>query len=246
MNQPCEPPALSPASHGFFFDVDGTLAPIQSQPDNVTIAPRVIAALTQLAAASGQALALISGRPLNQLDSLFFPLHLPLAGIHGAERRDSSGSIYNVLLPQQTYQRVVQILHQAVITMPSVTLENKNVAFTLHYRSAPHMASEVLALAQTVASQFRQLTLQPGKCVAELKPAGCDKGTAITAFMQEVPFRGRIPVFIGDDLTDESGFAVVNTQGGYTIKVGGGQTLACYRLADAEAVHTWLEQLILQ
>ncbi|VUC78849.1 trehalose phosphatase [Salmonella enterica] len=97
------------------------------------------------------------------------------------------------------------------------------MAFALHYRQAPEHEAALLALAQHVTQHWPQLALQPGKCVVEIKPKGTNKGEAIAAFMQEAPFAGRIPVFVGDDLTDEAGFGVVNHAGGISVKVGVGQ-----------------------
>ena len=104
------------------------------------------------------------------------------------------------------------------------------MAFALHYRQAPEHQHAVLALAQAVVQRHPILALQPGKCVVEIKPRGVNKGEAIAAFMQEAPFRGRKPVFVGDDLTDEAGFSVVNQLSGVSVKVGGGgarRTGAC-------------------
>lgn len=247
MNQPAEAvPAIVPARHAFFFDVDGTLAAIQSRPDEVFIPSPVLRCLQQLATASQHALALISGRPLRELDALAAPLHLPLAGVHGAERRDASDELHRVSLADEVVLPLEQTLTQALAAMPGTQLEAKGMAFALHYRNAPSFAQAILELAEAQVARYPQLTLQPGKCVVELKPKGSNKGAALRAFMQEPPFAGKIPVFVGDDLTDEAGFEVVNALGGITIKVGEGQTQASCRLADVDAVHAWLAHLTLQ
>ncbi|MBX4354691.1 trehalose-phosphatase, partial [Mycobacterium tuberculosis] len=119
----------------------------------------------------------------------------------------------------------------------------KEMAFALHYRQAPQQQSAVLELAQRIVQRYPLLALQLGKCVVEIKPRGVNKGEAITAFMQEAPFAGREPVFVGDDLTDEAGFSVVNQLQGMSVKVGAGETQAHWRLADAAAVRTWLQHL---
>src|SRR5690606_20911989 len=112
----------------------------------------------------------------------------------------------------------------------------------LHFRLVPELEDVARDLAETFVRRYAEvLTLQPGKCVFELKPRGASKGEVIRAFMAEPPFNGRQPVFLGDDLTDEAGFAVVNALGGRSIKIGSGPTVAGERLASVAAVGEWLE-----
>lgn len=144
-----------------------------------------------------------------ELDLLASPYHFPLAGVHGAERRDIHDQTHIVSLPDALTQTLQKRLSAALADLPGTELEAKGMAFALHYRQAPQHGDAVLALAQTVADAHPQLALQPGKCVVELKPKGINKGAAIAAFMAEAPFKGRTPVFLGDDLTDEAGFRVV-------------------------------------
>ena len=120
------------------------------------------------------------------------------------------------------------------------------MAFALHYRRAVQYEDEVMQLAYSLVERFPTLALQPGKCVVEIKPQGVDKGAAIQTFMGEAPFAGRIPVFIGDDLTDEKGFLAVNALQGISVKVGEGSSQARYRLKGVNEVHAWLEQIKLQ
>ncbi|WP_338567342.1 trehalose-phosphatase [Erwinia sp. E_sp_B01_3] len=248
MNIQNEPwPQLSASGrYAFFFDVDGTLAAIQSRPDEVFIPEQVIANLDRLSQLSQGAVALVSGRPMAELDALASPLHFPLAGVHGAERRDAQNQIERLSLPDDVASSLAALLSEAMAKMPDTQLETKGMAFALHYRRAEHFQQEVLALAQSMTERFPMLALQPGKCVVELKPKGVNKGAAIEAFMQQLPFAGRIPVFIGDDLTDEAGFNVINAMDGVAIKVGEGETVAAHRLPDVPAVYHWLEQTLLQ
>ena len=232
--------------YAFFFDVDGTLAAIQSRPDEVFIPEQVIAYLARLARLSDGALALVSGRPIAELDALASPLHLPLAGVHGAERRDAQNRVDRLSLPDEVASSLSLLLSDAIAKMPDTQLETKGMAFALHYRRAEHYQQEILALAEAMCERFPIMALQPGKCVVELKPKGVNKGAAIKDFMQQPPFAGRTPVFIGDDLTDEAGFTVINALDGITIKVGEGPTEATSRLADVNAVYHWLEQTLLQ
>ncbi|MEW5289049.1 trehalose-phosphatase [Erwinia papayae] len=228
--------------YAFFFDVDGTLAAIQSRPDEVFIPEPVITSLAALAHVSEGALALVSGRPISELDALVAPLHLPLAGVHGAERRDASDRLERHTLPDEVAAALTSRLSEAMATMPGTQLETKGMAFALHYRRAEQYQSQVLTLAESMVARYPQLTLQPGKCVVEIKPKGVNKGAAIAAFMQQAPFSGRTPVFIGDDLTDEAAFTAVNAMDGISVKVGEGQTEAGYRLPDVAAVGHWLAQ----
>ncbi|HBV40010.1 MAG TPA: trehalose-phosphatase [Erwinia sp.] len=240
------PPLVPQGRYAFFFDVDGTLAAIQSRPEEVFIPDAAKTALSRLAALSDGALALVSGRPARELDALVAPLLFPLAGVHGAERRDAAGQTERLSLPDDVAASLASLLSEAVAKMPDTQLETKGMAFALHYRRAPQYEQAILALAEEMTQRFPELALQPGKCVVELKPKGVSKGAAIAAFMQQAPFAGRTPVFLGDDLTDEAGFEAVNALDGIAIKIGEGDTQAGYRLADVEAVYHWLEQTLLK
>ena len=180
---------------------------------------------------------------MSELDALTHPWRLPLAGVHGAERRDINGKTYIVSLPSALRDEIATELTSALQGLSGCELESKEMAFALHYRQAPQQQSAVLELAQRIVQRYPLLALQLGKCVVEIKPRGVNKGEAISAFMQEAPFAGREPVFVGDDLTDEAGFSVVNQLQGMSVKVGAGETQAHWRLADAAAVRTWLQHL---
>ncbi|RLM30763.1 trehalose-phosphatase [Brenneria salicis ATCC 15712 = DSM 30166] len=245
-SEPSSLPLSGGGRYAFFFDVDGTLAEIQPEPDAVVIPGAVRNNLQALSVACHGALALVSGRPIDQLDKLTAPLRLPLAGVHGAERRDADGNLHRVMLPVEVTEPLRRMLEHGVSSMTDTMLEAKGMAFALHYRQAREYQQQVLDLAQSAVARFPQLTLQPGKCVVEIKPRGIDKGAAIESFMQEAPFAGRIPVFVGDDLTDEKGFLAVNAMQGVSVKVGDGSGHARYRLKQVADVHRWLEQLLLQ
>ena len=237
------PPVLT-GTHAFFFDLDGTLADIKPQPHQVSIPVGVRAALRQLAQNNEGAVALISGRSMDELDALAGAGSFPLAGVHGAERRDISGQVHRIMLPPDVVHDLEEELRNALVDLPGVKLECKGMAFALHYRQAPQHQQAIAHLAQDMVRRWPELALQPGKCVLELKPKGVSKGEAIRTFMQELPFVNKTPVFLGDDLTDETGFTVVNQMGGYAVKVGQGATEARWRLHDVAAVHQWLLELI--
>ncbi|MDU6388897.1 MAG: trehalose-phosphatase, partial [Pantoea sp.] len=151
-----------------------------------------------------------------------------------------------IRLDPEVADALQQQLQEAMARWPGTLLEAKGMAFALHYRQAMQHEQDVLNLAEQAVKRFPALALQPGKCVVEIKPQGVDKGEAVRAFMREAPFAGRIPVFVGDDLTDEKGFIAVNAMQGISVKVGQGSSQARYRLPDVEAVYAWLERLLLQ
>ena len=232
-----------PDSYAFFFDIDGTLAKLQATPEAVIIPESVIQQLSVLCQQVKGALAFVSGRPITQIDQLTAPLQVPAAGVHGAEIRSLAGDIIRVEVDSQQLEAIEQQLVQKVTAIPGVRIEKKALAFALHYRQAPAAEQPLQTLANTVIKDYPDFTLQAGKCVWEIKPRGCDKGHAIAHLMQTAPFSGRIPVFIGDDITDESGFQFVNQQQGISIKVGEGESVATQRLDDVEQVYQWLDDL---
>lgn len=237
-----ETPELS-AKYARFFDLDGTLAEIKPHPDQVVVPDNILQGLQLLATASDGALALISGRSMVELDALAKPYRFPLAGVHGAERRDINGKTHIVHLPDAIARDISVQLHTVIAQYPGAELETKGMAFALHYRQASQHEDALVTLAQRITQIWPQMALQQGKCVVEIKPRGTSKGEAIAAFMQEAPFIGRTPVFLGDDLTDESGFAVVNRLGGMSVKIGTGATQASWRLAGVPDVWSWLEMI---
>lgn len=230
-----------------FLDIDGTLVAHAARPDDVRIGRELVELLGRLATCLGGALAVISGRPLEEVDALFEPLRLPAAGQHGAERRDARGVLHRHPSRATRLARVLPSLRREAGRHPGLLLEEKGASVALHFRSARSLAGEAERLMQAVLLRVGDdFALQPGKCVIELKPSGVDKGTAIAAFLGEAPFAGRVPVFAGDDLTDEFGFGLVNRRGGVSIKVGRGVTVAQFRLANAGSVRAWLARLARQ
>jgi trehalose 6-phosphate phosphatase len=230
-------------SWAFFLDVDGTLLEHAERPDAVRTDPAVVQLLAGLRAATGGALALISGRPVASIDALFDPLRVPAAGLHGVERRDALGKLHSHALPEIPLRRAAAQLAEYATRHAGLIFEDKGLGLALHFRNAPHLAQAATGIAAAVAAELGdEFELQRGKMVIEIKPGGRDKGVAIEDFLREPPFAGRTPVFIGDDLTDEYGFSMVNRLGGHAIKVGAGETVARWRLADASAVRDWLAQ----
>ena len=235
------PPA---AGWAFFLDVDGTLLELAEHPRAVRVSV-ALPLLERLLVASDGALALISGRSVDDIERMFYPLVFPIAGQHGIERRTAEGLLVRHAPPLDQLGRAAAELVRLTAAHAGLVAENKGMTLALHYRRAPQLRElaerEMSALAASLGDTFE---LQAGKLVFEIKPSGKDKGSAIAEFMREAPFSGRLPVFIGDDLTDEHGFEVVNRLGGHSVKVGPGPSRARWRLADTSAVREWLAACI--
>lgn len=229
-----------------FLDVDGTLLEIASSPQAVSVPPDLRERLRALSLASGGAVALVSGRAITDLDALFAPLTLPSAGLHGFEHRGASGAWRRRPLPSAA---VLEAARSAMLDLAArhagLLAEDKRFALALHYRGAPQLEEAALTAMRAVAARAEgELEMQRGKMVIELRPAGASKGAAVADFLGEAPFAGRRPVFIGDDLTDESAFELVSRRGGLAVLVGAPRlTAAGARLADVAAVRDWLAQL---
>lgn len=234
------PPSAS-LDWAYFLDVDGTLLDIARTPDAVHVDTVLLDLIARLYRDSGGAMALVSGRAISDLEKLLGTLRLPLAGQHGLERRDASGRLWMHAAPPTAKRAIKEALAPVLARHSGLLLEDKGLTLALHYRMAPHLASYVNRLMHRLANEAdARLEVQRGKCVAEIKPTGIDKGTAVAEYLLESPFKGRRPVFIGDDLNDEHGFAEVNKLDGISIKVGEGKSCARFRLPDVSAVRYWL------
>jgi trehalose 6-phosphate phosphatase len=232
-----------------FLDVDGNLLEIAARPDEVIVEPALIDLLRRLSLRCSGAIALVSGRSIAVLDDLFGQLLLPAAGLHGFERRNASGMYCRHALPSgEVLSRVRRAMARIAARDPCLLLEDKRFSVALHYRQAPHLeeaiVAEVLPLAALAASD---LQVQRGKMVIELRPKSANKATAVAQFMREAPFAGRIPVYMGDDLTDEPAFEWVNAQGGLSIAVDvGRETAAMTHLESVSEARLWLRSLLMQ
>lgn len=233
------------ADWAFFLDIDGTLLEFAARPQEVRVGADLVKLLERLRTASGGALALVSGRSVEEIDRLFAPLAYPAAGQHGTERRRADGSIHRHTPPLEGLGHAAGEIVRLTAAHDGLVFENKGMTLALHYRLAPTLRPlaerEMRGIAASLGDAFE---LQTGKFVVEIKPSGKDKGSAIAEFAVEAPFAGRRPVFIGDDLTDEPGFEVVNRIGGHSVKVGPGITRARWHLFDAAAVRKWLASYV--
>jgi trehalose 6-phosphate phosphatase len=198
--------------------VDGTLIEIAPTPDTVRVPRGLPRLLGHLHDRMGGALALVSGRPIAEIDRLFAPVLLPAAGVHGAEIR-LHGPIERMAGGFEDGAAVRAAVAAFAAAHPGLRVEDKGAALALHYRGAPALERPVDHFAAALARQFR-LHLQAGKCVAELKASPSTKGDALRRMMAAAPFAGRVPVMVGDDLTDEHGFEAARALGGLALRVG--------------------------
>jgi trehalose 6-phosphate phosphatase len=223
-----------------FLDLDGTLANIVEEPAKVNVTRQTLAALSSLNESLAGALAIVSGRTLEDIDRLLDPLRLPLAGVHGTLRRSSDGSLHRSHVDEDIFRDIIGHLGDRLGAEKGIFVEPKPGAVAVHYRARPDLEMICHEVLQGIVTENAGLRLQRGKMVAEVLAEGINKGEAIRAFLSESPFIGRRPIFVGDDVTDESGFAAVNDAGGVSIKIGAGETLAQFRIEKRAQFQDWL------
>jgi trehalose 6-phosphate phosphatase len=220
-----------------FLDLDGTLLDIAAAPDKVVIPTRLIDALARLSIALDGALAVVSGRTLANIDRLLSPLRLPVAAEHGAIIRLPSKRIDSLSARRRPPQAWIKRLRQAVTGWDGVLIEEKTYSVALHYRLAPHRSGAVRKLAMSlVRAAPNRFELLTAKQAFEVRPKGITKARAVEVLMEQDPFRGRLPVFVGDDVTDEDGIEIAHQLGGLGLNVDsafGGQP---------RAVRDWLQR----
>jgi trehalose 6-phosphate phosphatase len=228
----------------WFLDVDGTLLEIEADPELVTADARLLGLLDRLSRNFGGAVALISGRSLAQLDRIFGEQQLAAAASHGLEQRWPDGTVLHRAraAPQDSARLVKQFAERHA----GLVVEQKPFSIGVHYRARPELEGAVLDAMEKINEELDNGTrLLRGKMVVELLPSMADKGGAIRSFMQARPFEGRLPVFIGDDVTDESGFAVINEIGGMSIRVGDAtHSSAKWQLRNVAALRAWLQAAV--
>jgi len=227
----------------FLLDIDGTLLDIAPTPDAVIVGDALLQTLSRLQERSRAALALVSGRALDQIDRLFAPLQLPAIGGHGAEFRPIVGEPVSPPAPLDTDLR--RRLAALGSIDPGIRIEDKGYALAVHYRLAPDRQQTVEAAVAAICAEATadSLEILPGKAVVEIKAGGFNKGSAVRRLMSVPPFAGRRPLFVGDDKTDETVFAVLPELGGVGFSVGSALPgVADYFEAPCDVRH-WLEQL---
>ena len=238
------PPAPAPPplhrDQALFLDFDGTLVEIAPSPGLVRVPAELPPLLDELVGRLDGAVAVVSGRPLDELARMLAPFAGGIAGDHGLERRGSDGTVTRCLAHPEL-DRFRPLAAGFAARHDGVFLEDKGGSLALHYRQAPSLAARCRALVrEAVQASSGTLAAVAGKMVIELIPRSAGKGRAIAEFLADPPFRGRRPVFVGDDITDEDGFAAVNRLGGVSIHVGSGATIARHNLATVSDVLAWL------
>lgn len=236
---------LRPQEIALFLDVDGTLLDLAPRPDAVEVPLSLVEALAMAERRLGGAIALVSGRPIGELDRLFAPLRLRAGGVHGAEIRDSPDGPVRLLtqrrLPERAWSELVRLLD----AFPGTLAENKGVSFAVHYRGAGPVAAELASSLCRFMERFAEVGLElvAGLDVFEVRLGGFDKGRAIGSFMARRPFTGRYPVFIADDEMDRAGFEAAIALGGLAFSVGTVLPGLSGCFAQPAAVRAWLGRL---
>lgn len=228
-----------------FLDVDGTILDIAPKPQDVRVPQELRDALQCIVPRVGGAAAFISGRPLADIDRIFAPLKLPAVGGHGAEIRFCpDGEIQ-----RQAIAPFDDELRQRFATIgnldPRIIVEDKQYSIALHYRLVPTLAAEVMKSVVSICDKWGagKLDILPGKSVIEVKPRGFNKGTALRQVMAHPLFKGRRPVFVGDDTTDEAAFAVLPEFSGIGFSVGGTMPGTSFNFDGPQDVRVWLERI---
>ena len=228
------------------LDIDGTLLDLARTPREVWVPPGLAATLHALHERTGGALALVSGRSLNDIDLIFAPERFPAIGGHGAEMRISIGSEAVATRAPPMDQELKRRLAAIARLSPGILLEDKGYSLALHYRLAPHAEKAIYEAVSLIRADLPNAPIEvlPGKCVCEIKQAGFDKATGVHELMTHEPFRGRYPIFIGDDVTDESVFAAMPSLGGLAFSVGRHAQGVAGHFDEPTNVRAWLARLV--
>jgi len=242
---PAPPLPVAHEAWALFLDVDGSLIDFADRPERVHVSKTLMGLLSQLHTALGGALALVSGRRIEDLQRLFGAPPWAMAGVHGLQLRHADGARRDIELDHAEQQRLRHAVHGMATRFPQVMLEDKGIAIALHDRSSDPGMRALREASEALLKELPDYELQLGHHVIELKPAGMDKGQAVAELLERPPFQGRMPVYVGDDFTDEHGFATVNLENGISIRVGQREpSLAQYTLSGPTAVQAWLARVL--
>ncbi|MBV9655106.1 MAG: trehalose-phosphatase [Acetobacteraceae bacterium] len=217
------------------LDLDGTLVDIAPRPEAVVIDETLPAALLALRKRLGDALAIVSGRPIEQIDALLPDIPFAVAGEHGgAIRHAPNQQIARSILPTPPSDWIAAAT-RIVRACPGTRVESKAHGFVLHYREAPQFGAMLRDTMEPLLAGSEHFVIMPARKAWEIKPRGADKGVAVSALMQSPPFAGRVPIYIGDDVTDEDGIAAAEQLGGTGLRVP-------ERFETASGVRAWLSR----
>jgi trehalose 6-phosphate phosphatase len=223
-----------------FLDVDGTLIELSEHPSQTAASRALKDLLMMVNDVLEGAVALISGRPIADLDEIFFPLRLRAAGVHGGERRDEADAATPQTMPDTRLDELRARMRDFALYHPGIVFEDKHIACAIHYRARPDAQSSLRqALAPPMGALGDDFHALEGNCVIEVKPRRFTKAHAIEEFLALPPFRHRRPVFLGDDVTDLDGFRVIEARRGMSVAVGN-RVDAQWRLPDPAATRVWL------
>jgi trehalose 6-phosphate phosphatase len=218
------PHLLAPllAKTAILLDIDGTLLDLMPTPREVWVPPGLSRTLNGLLEKTSGAMALVSGRSLNDIDLIFAPEQFPAVGGHGAEMRLSADSEAVAVRAPPLDKELKRRLATIAKLSPGILLEDKGYSLALHYRLAPHAEKAIYEAVSLIRADLPNAPIEvlPGKCVCEIKHSGFTKATGVRELMTHEPFRGRKPLFIGDDVTDESVFAILPDFDGVGFSVG--------------------------
>jgi trehalose 6-phosphate phosphatase len=236
-----DPPPDALDGFALFLDVDGSLLDLRPVPEAVFAPLSVLRLLLHVQLQVEGALAVLSGRTVDDLDRVFHPLRLPCAGVHGVERRDSAGMLHRIAIDRAQLDMARPALERFAQANPGALVEDKRVALALHTRRAPAATPAALTLAVELArASGGRFHAVAGKCVAELRPVSAHKGDALAAFMDEPRFAGRRPLVVGDDVTDGDAFREARARGGIAVAIGHDAPDADHWLEGPAACRAWL------
>ena len=240
------PPLWALQETAIFIDLDGTLIDLAARPDLINVPPGLRELLIDLATALGGALAVVSGRSVATQEDILGAIPIILSGVHGAELKEPGKPVSNLAqpLPPELRQGIATLAQR----WPDLLLEDKNWAMAVHVRQTPDLAGDVADVLQALVKRLGpDHEVMAGDSVFEVKPKALSKGTALRRLMQRPEFTGRRPVFLGDDITDEDGFAAALELGGDAVAVGRRHTAtAKWRLFSPLAARKWLRDLAAQ
>src|SRR5215208_1903255 len=228
------------------LDIDGTLLELMPTPREVWVPPGLAKTLNRLLDKTSGAVALVSGRSLNDIDLIFAPEQFPAVGGHGAEMRLSIDSEAVATHAPPMDKELKRRLAAIAKLSPGILLEDKGYSLALHYRLAPHAEKAIYEAVSLIRADLPNAPIEvmPGKCVCEIKHSGFNKATGVLELMTHEPFKGRRPIFIGDDVTDESVFAIMPDLRGLAFSVGRRAKGVAHHFDEPRDVREWLAQLV--
>jgi trehalose 6-phosphate phosphatase len=232
-----------PSSYAVFLDLDGTLIDIASAPHLVCIPSDLVPLLARLSSGLQGALAIVTGRPIIDINRFLDPLRLVAAGIHGAElRKEVNGEILPTVGPLDP--GVASAVRALGELAPGVIIESKTYSIAVHYRLAPSVEPQIEAVLKgIVAGSADHFILCPGRCVIEVVPRHISKGAALEALLALPAFKGRRPIMVGDDVPDETALTAAVRCGGYGLRVAGEHFKGQADFEGPADVRTWLASM---